>query len=145
MSKRDELALVDYLGHIQQAIGRIQRYLAELTVSHSPLKRRNKTRSFAIWRSSVRQRAISNATFPTLPLSIQISRSELLIPFAMYCPTAISRSISMWSGRQKSGICHCLKLRSKIFFRLYAQAVRDLRTENAPKYSQSSLILYLQH
>ena len=30
MSKRDELALVDYLEHIQQAIGRIQRYLADI-------------------------------------------------------------------------------------------------------------------
>ncbi|MEW6613094.1 MAG: DUF86 domain-containing protein [Pseudomonadota bacterium] len=28
MSRRDELALRDYLEHIQQAIGRIQRYLA---------------------------------------------------------------------------------------------------------------------
>ena len=30
MSRRDELALRDYLEHIQQAIGRIQRYLADV-------------------------------------------------------------------------------------------------------------------
>lgn len=30
MSRRDELALKDYLEHIQQAIGRIQRYLADI-------------------------------------------------------------------------------------------------------------------
>lgn len=30
MSRRDELALRDYLEHIQQAIGRIQRYLADI-------------------------------------------------------------------------------------------------------------------
>ncbi|AXS82956.1 DUF86 domain-containing protein [Marinobacter sp. Arc7-DN-1] len=30
MSRRDELALRDYLGHIQQAIGRIQRYLQDI-------------------------------------------------------------------------------------------------------------------
>ena len=30
MSRRDELALRDYLGHIQQAIARIQRYLADI-------------------------------------------------------------------------------------------------------------------
>ena len=30
MSRRDELALRDYLEHIQQAIGRIQRYLHEI-------------------------------------------------------------------------------------------------------------------
>lgn len=30
MSRRDTLALIDYLGHIQQAIGRIQRYLADI-------------------------------------------------------------------------------------------------------------------
>ncbi len=30
MSRRDELALRDYLEHIQQAIGRIQRYLTDI-------------------------------------------------------------------------------------------------------------------
>jgi len=30
LSKRDELALVDYLEHIQQAIDRIQRYLSDI-------------------------------------------------------------------------------------------------------------------
>lgn len=30
MSRRDELALRDYLEHIQKAIGRIQRYLADI-------------------------------------------------------------------------------------------------------------------
>ena len=30
MSRRDELALRDYLEHIQQAIGRIQRYLRDI-------------------------------------------------------------------------------------------------------------------
>ena len=30
MSSRDELALIDYLEHIQQAIGRIQRYIADI-------------------------------------------------------------------------------------------------------------------
>ena len=30
MSRRDELALKDYLEHIQQAIGRIQRYLSDI-------------------------------------------------------------------------------------------------------------------
>ena len=30
MSRRDKLALEDYLGHIQQAISRIQRYLADI-------------------------------------------------------------------------------------------------------------------
>ncbi len=30
MSRRDELALRDYLGHIQEAIGRIQRYLVDI-------------------------------------------------------------------------------------------------------------------
>lgn len=30
MSRRDELVLRDYLEHIQQAIGRIQRYLADI-------------------------------------------------------------------------------------------------------------------
>jgi len=30
MSRRDELALKDYLGHMQQAIGRIQRYLSDI-------------------------------------------------------------------------------------------------------------------
>lgn len=33
MSRRDELALNDYLGHIQQAIGRIQRYLGDILSS----------------------------------------------------------------------------------------------------------------
>lgn len=30
MSRRDELALKDYLGHMQQAIGRIERYLSDI-------------------------------------------------------------------------------------------------------------------
>lgn len=44
MSRRDELALMDYLEHIHQAVTRIQSYLIGLDVRPSWQARRSRTR-----------------------------------------------------------------------------------------------------
>lgn len=112
MSRRDELALRDYLEHIQQAIGRIQRYLVD--IDHTAFLTNEEKQDAVIRNLEVIGEAAGNilrhfpdfaAKHPDVPLKAAYGARNALAH-------GYSRLISMWSGRPLSGICRCWRLRS---------------------------------
>jgi uncharacterized protein with HEPN domain len=98
MSRRDELALRSYLEHIQQAIGRIQRYLQD--IDHARFLANEEKQDAVIRNLEIIGEAAGNIQRHSLTLrqSIQTSLSKRLTAREMPWHTDISKSIWMWSG-----------------------------------------------
>jgi hypothetical protein len=71
MSKADILRLLDYLGHILQAIERIDRYVEDLDeVGFLQDEKTQQMQSSATLKSSAKPPTTSNAIIPNLPNNI---------------------------------------------------------------------------
>lgn len=105
MSRRDPQALNDYLEHVREAIGRIQRYLAD--VDHAGFLESEEKQDAVIRNLEVIGEAAGNIDqhFPPSSSSIRNSRFGRPMTCEMPWRTDTSRWTSTWSGRRWSGIC----------------------------------------
>lgn len=117
MSRRDELILRDYLEHIQQAIGRIQRYLAD--IDHTAFLANEEKQDAVIRNLEIIGEAAGNIQrhFPDFSAQYPDFPSKRPTGRAMRWPTAISRWTWMWSGKRWSAICRCLAFKSMRCFK----------------------------
>ena len=107
MSKRDELALRDYLGHIQQAIERIRRYLVE--IDHTAFLVNEEKQDAVIRNLELIGEAAGNIQrhFPEFSTQTPSSPLKPLMVHVMPWHTGTLKLTWMWSGKPLRGVCPC--------------------------------------